>query len=63
MNWISVDERLPEPDQRVLCYSPDYADSEHDQAGMTYRMLSGSMLRYCADVTHWFLPNPPITNR
>ena len=56
--WVSVDERLPEPNVRVLVYSKVHKDhliSEIDEKGrwwQTYTLLNG--------VTHWQpLPTPP----
>ena len=55
-DWISVKDRLPDPDQRVLCYSPVYKDVDET---MLYRILSGQVLKYCSDVEYWKIPEPP----
>lgn len=57
--WISVKDRLPENDDRVLVY----LDSERgytkiDTDGIYYR--GGQWVRWGNDVTHWMpLPTPP----
>ena len=50
--WISVEERLPEPGQRVLCHS----DVGSDRIIAYLSIASG----FPSEVTHWMpLPSPP----
>ena len=55
--WISVAERLPENDVRVLVY----INSERSYTKIdTDRMVDGKFVRWYKDVTHWMpLPEPP----
>ena len=56
MNWISVDDRLPEHLESVLCFRPDaYFDKRRVQL---YKKGSGFNGMY--HVTNWMpLPEPP----
>lgn len=58
MRWIPVEERLPNPKQNVLAYSPKSGIAEADYADgfwMQYRWSS-----VMDSVTHWMpLPQPP----
>ena len=58
MWWIPVEERLPNPKQNVLAYSPKSGIAEADYADgfwMQYRWSS-----VMDGVTHWMpLPQPP----
>ena len=56
-DWISVNDRLPTEDVRVLVYvNTDRSYTNID----TDRMLYGKWVRWYADVTHWMhLPKPP----
>lgn len=56
--WISVDERLPESDARVLVYMHEnrmsYTRIDTD------RVVQGKWVRWGSCVTHWMsLPEPP----
>ena len=55
--WISVDERLPEEDVRVLVY----INSERIYTKLdTDRMVDGEWVRWSKDITHWMpLPEAP----
>ena len=55
--WISVDERLPEEDMRVLVY----INSERSYTKLdTDRMADGKWVRWSKDITHWMpLPEAP----
>lgn len=55
--WISVDNRLPEEDIRVLVYiNSDRSYTKID----TDRLNNGKFVRWYEDVTHWmYLPEPP----
>lgn len=57
MAWISVKEKLPEEDTRVLVH----VDSDRSYTKIdTDRILDGIWVRWCTDVTHWMpLPEPP----
>lgn len=53
--WISVKDRLPDEDTRVLVYiKGTYTFFDTD------RILYGKWVRWNASVTHWMpLPEPP----
>ena len=56
--WISVDERLPEENARVLVYLT------HQAYGHTHmdtdRIYGGTWVRWSGSITHWMpLPEPP----
>ena len=55
--WISVKDRLPEEDIRVLVYiNSDRSYTKLD----TDRLSNGKFVRWYKDVTHWMpLPEPP----
>lgn len=55
--WISVDEKLPDEDIRVLVYiNSDRSYTNID----TDRFSKGTWVRWYKDVTHWMpLPEPP----
>ena len=58
VEWISVDERLPEGDNRVLVYLKDnpmsYTRIDTD------RLVSKKWIRWGNTVSHWMpLPEPP----
>lgn len=55
--WISVEERLPEEDIRVLVWlNTDRSYTKID----TDRRFEGKWVRWSTDVTHWMpLPAPP----
>lgn len=53
--WVSVDERLPEEDVRVLvCINSERSYTKMD----TDRLKDGHFVRWYYDVTHW-MPLPP----
>lgn len=62
IDWIDRRDALPDPDERVLVYSPDYDDNDHD-ASMRYRVLTGQFIRIATDVTHWARLTHPNTVR
>ena len=62
MEWIKVEDRLPELGSEVIMYEPDYGDSGTVESGM----FSGGGFHDGIDyleknaVTHWMpLPEPP----
>lgn len=57
--WISVEDRLPEKDVRVLVYlETDRSYTKID----TDRLDDRGFVRWYKDVTHWMpLPEPPET--
>lgn len=57
-DWISVKDRLPEKNDRVLCFSPQAAGAETGGISVQW----GWMCKSCksSDITHWQpLPEPP----
>lgn len=56
-DWISVNDRLPEEDVRVLVWlntNRSYTKIDTD------RRFEGKWVRWASDVTHWMpLPTPP----
>lgn len=53
--WISVEDRLPDENTRVLVFIP-YTDTKID----TDRILNGKWVRWIDKITHWQpLPEPP----
>ena len=58
--WISVKDRLPNEDVRVLVY----LNSDRNYTKIdTDRRLEGKWVRWGYDVTHWMcLPEPPTDN-
>lgn len=55
--WISVEDRLPDEDIRVLVY----LDTDRSYTKLdTDRRFEGKWVRWSTDVTHWMpLPSPP----
>ena len=58
--WISVEDRLPDEDIRVLVY----LDSDRSYTKIdTDRRFEGKWVRWGSDVTHWmYLPESPTDN-
>ena len=55
--WISVEERLPDENERVLCFSPSLVDSN---LGAVSVQFGWCCKRRNMDITHWQpLPAPP----
>lgn len=61
MGWVSVKDRLPEEDIRVLVY----LDSDRSYTKIdTDRRFEGKWVRWDSDVTHWmYLPECPIPEK
>lgn len=59
MKWIKAEDRLPDGDTRVLCYSPMYENVNNE---MLYRMLPGQLVRMCSEVKYWTILEPPNEN-
>lgn len=58
-DWISVKERLPEENARVLVFLPD-VDILLPQRMDTDRVVNGRWVRWYTGITHWMpLPDPP----
>ena len=59
--WISVKDRLPENDTRVLVYlNIKKLDANTYTFFDTDRMLDGKWIRWNSYITHWMpLPQPP----
>ena len=57
--WVSVEDRLPEPDVEVACL----IDSEHPVVGRNssrFNCITYTGLAISGSVTHWMpLPSPP----
>lgn len=47
--WVDRYVELPEDEQRVLTFSPDY----HPGDPMRYRVVTGQFVALCTEVTHW----------
>lgn len=57
MEWISVKERLPEHNERVLVYRPNMAESDIGPISIQW---GWACRRKCSDTSHWMpLPEPP----
>lgn len=55
--WISVQERLPEPNERVLVYRPDMKKADTGPISVQW---GWTCQRKKPDVSHWMpLPEPP----
>lgn len=62
MNWISVEDRLPEKDQDVLYFFEVTGVHSGKYLGIHdgYECFGGDKGWLCGDVTHWQpLPAPP----
>jgi len=59
VEWVSVEDRLPEPDVEVACL----IDSEHPVVGRNssrFNCITYTGLAISGSVTHWMpLPSPP----
>ena len=55
--WISVEERLPEDNERVLCFIPDWVESN---LGAVIVQFGWCCKRRNMIISHWMpLPEPP----
>jgi hypothetical protein len=60
-DWISVDERLPEEDEQVLCWCKVESDGWSEVASHHNSFFTDSNFEFL-EVTHWQpLPDPPST--
>lgn len=64
MEWIKIEDRLPENDEEVLIaywHIPDHERYEPDWIIETGRHLDGQWVQLQGEnITHWMpLPNPP----
>ena len=56
-NWISVEDRMPNHNQKVLCYRPDSDLHEEDISIIMFGSVAGG---FPSAVTKWQpLPKPP----
>lgn len=56
-NWISVKDRLPKENDRVLTYSPNMASSDIGGISIQWGWCCKTKVN---DITHWMpLPEPP----
>jgi len=63
MNWINVNDRLPEIGLEVLVYSPDGGTylAELNKPGVFYETTNGILLDKIYPITHWIpLPEKPL---
>lgn len=58
MNWKKISEASPPRGHIVLTFSSYYEEGHP----MRYRLISGDLIQYCSEVTHWSLINGPISN-
>ena len=57
MEWIRVEDRLPEDNQRVLVYRPEMETAD---TGPISVQFGWTCARKHCDVSHWMpLPEPP----
>jgi len=63
LEWIDVNEELPEIDVDVLCYSTERGRIVNSYDGVSIEgkhQFNGDRLNWYYDITHWMpLPNPP----
>lgn len=60
--WISVEDRLPEPGERVLVTDGAFVGEAYRTIGGAWRRYDGVLFQVClgSDVTHWMpLPEGP----
>jgi hypothetical protein len=60
--WISVKDRVPEGDQKVLvaCVNENKNPWQPEEHFLDVTAFDGDDFGICADVTHWMpLPEPP----
>lgn len=58
VGWISIQDKLPERNERVLTFAPSRIDSDIGPVSVNWGWVCGS--RAHKDVTHWMpLPQPP----
>lgn len=56
MNWIKIEDSLPDNEKRVLVYSPEYEGLDD---GMLFRIINGQFINATNEVTHWaYLKSP-----
>lgn len=65
MEWINVQDRLPNPDQKVLCFADseiylcEYMES-HEEKYFYSEVWDYNTSRKRPEITHWMpLPKPP----
>lgn len=57
MEWISVKERLPKPNERVLAYRPNMTGADIGPVSVQW---GWTCKRKRSDISHWMnLPKPP----
>lgn len=54
--WIKVTDRLPDPNERVIRYTPNVTDG---QKNMAINIVDGNILKY-ADDDDWWMPIPEL---
>jgi len=60
MDWMHVDERLPEIGVRILIYSPVYKEKESAfHRGMMFRIIDSQFLKISKEAKYWTYITPP----
>jgi len=52
VTFHKVDDGLPEPGHRVLCYSPGYEASPQDNS-LLWRVMDSQFVRISGEITYW----------
>ncbi len=55
MDWLRIEDGLPENRQRILTFSPSYGEND----SMRYRVVDSQFLDLMTEVTHWLYLTDP----